>query len=177
MPYEFSKYSATAEAVYRVLFECTPWVAGLSCDEALLEVTQQCFAIANDRNTTNHDAHLPPPLQPHAPHSHLHLPPFSSMEMGESGQIGGGGGSGSGAAGQQMRRVLSAGEAAVVLAERLRKQVVRVSGGCTASVGSGPNRLLARVSWQVDVFRRKKAKDEQKEVGLRRQTGRVWQAD
>eukprot|EP00613_Pedinella_sp_CCMP2098_P035372 CAMPEP_0171746180 /NCGR_PEP_ID=MMETSP0991-20121206/38635_1 /TAXON_ID=483369 /ORGANISM="non described non described, Strain CCMP2098" /LENGTH=217 /DNA_ID=CAMNT_0012345859 /DNA_START=99 /DNA_END=748 /DNA_ORIENTATION=- len=56
-PYEFGKYETVAEAVYRELFAVTPWVAGLSCDEALLDVTAQCFAIA-----TGSEPPLEPPL-------------------------------------------------------------------------------------------------------------------
>lgn len=42
-PYEYDKYAATAETMYRCLFEISPYVHGLSCDEALIDVTMACF--------------------------------------------------------------------------------------------------------------------------------------
>eukprot|EP00854_Cymbomonas_tetramitiformis_P028214 gene28214-34934_t len=77
VPYEFDKYSATAEDMYRTLFDFTPHVQGVSVDEAYADFTG----------------------------------------MGEAGD----------------------------LASKLRAAIKERTGGCCASIGSGPNRLIARL--------------------------------
>ena len=44
MPYEFGRYEAAAEQMYAALWETTPHVLGVSCDEAYLE----CSALLED---------------------------------------------------------------------------------------------------------------------------------
>lgn len=39
MPYEFDRYEAVSEAVYRILLSTTACVQPISCDEAWLDVT------------------------------------------------------------------------------------------------------------------------------------------
>jgi nucleotidyltransferase/DNA polymerase involved in DNA repair len=41
VPYEFEKYTAVSERVYRILMRYTACVQPLSCDEAFLDVTGQ----------------------------------------------------------------------------------------------------------------------------------------
>ena len=41
--YEFPRYTAAAEAMYKEVFSVTPYVIGLSCDEAVMDVTEACY--------------------------------------------------------------------------------------------------------------------------------------
>ena len=79
MPYEFDRYEVVAEAMYKAVFDVTPHVMGISCDE--------CFAAVTGL-------------------------PVDAERLGEA----------------------------------LRASILRETGGCTASVGIGPNRLLARLA-------------------------------
>ena len=79
MPYEFDRYEVVAEAMYKAVFDVTPHVMGISCDECFADVTGL---------------------------------PVDAERLGEA----------------------------------LRASILRETGGCTASVGIGPNRLLARLA-------------------------------
>ena len=88
LPYEFDKYTTTAEAMYRQVFALTPHVQGVSVDEAYADITGVVAAM---------DA----------------------------------------ASGVEQR--------IAAVSEGLR-HAVRAATECNASVGSGPNRLLARMA-------------------------------
>jgi nucleotidyltransferase/DNA polymerase involved in DNA repair len=84
-----SRYAAAAEAMYRVLFRLSPWVIGLSTDEAIADVTVACHT--------------------------------RSLTLG-----------------------VACSDAVAAVAAGLRAEI-EATTHCTASIGSGPNRLLARV--------------------------------
>ncbi|GBG28679.1 DNA repair protein REV1 [Hondaea fermentalgiana] len=46
--YEFEKYTEVAEIMYRALYETTPFVNGVSCDEAYLDITHLVGEIADE---------------------------------------------------------------------------------------------------------------------------------
>jgi len=82
IPFDFELYESIGMTFYQVLFDLTPHVEGVSCDEAYLDVTH----LVADRDQVNK------------------------------------------------------------IAERLRATVFERTGGVTASVGAGKNRLIARLS-------------------------------
>ena len=122
-PYEFERYAAAAESMYRALFSLTPWVLGLSCDEAVLDVTDAIYSPNPETApawllAASVGGELSPSLSSSSP------PPPSSSSSSLS---------------------LSSSGAVSRLAQGLRRAVFSATG-CACSVGSGPTRILARVA-------------------------------
>lgn len=86
-PFEFEKYAETALDMYKRLFALTPFVIGLSCDEAFVDITHMV-----NRETD---------------------------------------------VGTREQRIAA-------IANDLRKEIVKVTKGCTASIGASHNRLLGK---------------------------------
>ena len=118
MPYEFEKYSAVALEVYRILHDVTPHVMGVSVDEAYIDVT--ALVTGGGRSSRDETSRDSPTGTPNGVQLTLPEPPGTPNET-------------------KKKRTPKE------LAEFVRERVFNETG-CVASVGIGPNRLIARLA-------------------------------
>jgi DNA repair protein REV1 len=118
VPYEFERYEDLSERFYRCLLRRSAVVEPLSVDEAFVDVTALAAAERRRRRRSK------------------------GRRSGEE-EGGGGGGEDNGDPDADPDADPDGVDA---LAAELRADIERATGGCTASVGIGPNKLLARLA-------------------------------
>jgi len=111
------------------LFACTPFVAGLSCDEAILDVTGQCYPIDTP---TSH--------QSSSGGNSIITAIATDLTTSNASAAAGSISPADDATGQgPVAR-------AAALAAHLRSEIEQATQGCTCSIGIGPTKILARVA-------------------------------